>query len=275
MATRADIVRVAKGEIGYSRWADKENGTKYGRWYARAVGNDMFAASGVPYCDMFVSWVLSTVGIEWRSAYVPGREAEARARGVLVDKWDVRPGDAVTFDFDGAGIAQHIGIVDVPPNSAGVLYTIDGNTTWGTGGPQDNGGVVTRRERNINDVRYGIRLVDDYAVSGASDGSSNITGIQTAIGATPDNILGPDTEKRLYAVVAASGWAGRHFPYGIQYTQSVVGTNPDGVWGDASDAAHDRVIAAIQRALGVEDDGIWGPVSQAAWERFRRNAKRP
>jgi hypothetical protein len=275
MATRADIIRVAKGEIGYSRWADKENGTKYGRWYARTVGNDMFAASGVPYCDMFVSWVLSTVGIAWRSAYVPGREAEARSRGVLIDKWDVRPGDAVTFDFDGAGIAQHIGIVDVPPNSAGVLYTVDGNTTWGTGGPQDNGGVVARRERNINDVRYGIRLVDDYAVSRASDGSSNITGIQTAIGATPDNILGPDTEKRLYAVVAASGWAGRHFPYGIQYTQSVVGTNPDGVWGDASDAAHDRVIAAIQRALGVEDDGIWGPVSQAAWERFRRNAKRP
>lgn len=275
MATRADILRVAKGEIGYSRWADEENGTKYGRWYARAVGNDMFAASGVPYCDMFVSWVLSTVGIAWRSAYVPGRESEARARGALIDKWDVRPGDAVTFDFDGAGIAQHIGIVDVPPNSAGILYTIDGNTTWGTGGPQDNGGVVARRERNINDVRYGIRLVDDYAVSRASDGSSNITGIQTAIGATPDNILGPDTEKRLYAVVAASGWAGRHFPYGIQYTQSVVGTNPDGVWGDASDAAHDRVIAAIQRALGVEDDGIWGPTSQAAWERFRRNAKRP
>lgn len=275
MATRADILRVAKGEIGYSRWADKENGTKYGRWYARAVGNDMFAASGVPYCDMFVSWVLSTVGIAWRSAYVPGRESEARARGVLIDKWDVRPGDAVTFDFDGAGIAQHIGIVDVPPNSAGILYTIDGNTTWGTGGPQDNGGVVARRERSINDVRYGIRLVDDYAVSRASDGTSNITGIQTAIGATPDNILGPDTEKRLYAVVAASGWAGRHFPYGIQYTQSVVGTNPDGVWGDASDAAHDRVIAAIQRALGVEDDGIWGPTSQAAWERFRRNAKRP
>ena len=48
MATRADIIRVAKGEVGYSRWADELNGTKYGRWYARAVGNDMFAASGVP-----------------------------------------------------------------------------------------------------------------------------------------------------------------------------------------------------------------------------------
>lgn len=274
MATRADIIRVAKGEVGYSRWADEENGTKYGRWYARAVGNDMFAASGVPYCDMFVSWVLSTVGIAWRSAYVPGRENEARARGVLISKWDVRPGDAVTFDWQGDGESDHIGIAVTAPYG-NKIDTVEGNTSWGYSGSQGNGGVVASKQRDMDDVVYGIRLVDDYAVARTSDGTSNITGIQVAIGATPDNILGPDTEKRLYAVVAASGWAGRHFPYGIQYTQSVVGTNPDGVWGDASDAAHDRVIAAIQRALGVEDDGIWGPVSQAAWERYRKNAKRP
>ena len=274
MATRADIVRVAKGEVGYSRWADELNGTKYGRWYAHAVGNDMFAASGVPYCDMFVSWVLSTVGIAWRSAYVPGRENEARARGTLIDKWDIRPGDALTFDWQGDGESDHIGIAVTTPYG-NKIDTVEGNTSWGYSGSQGNGGVVASKQRDMDDIVYGIRLVDDYAVSRASDGTSNITGIQTAIGATPDNILGPDTEKRLYAVVAASGWAGRHFPYGIQYTQSVVGTNPDGVWGDASDAAHDRVIAAIQRALGVEDDGIWGPTSQAAWERFRRNAKRP
>ena len=275
MATRADILRVAKSQIGYSRWADNEQGTKYGRWYAQAVGNPVFAASGVPYCDMFVSWVLSSVGIAWRSAYVPGRENEARQRGVLINKWDVRPGDAVTFDFDGSGIAQHIGIVDVPPNSAGVFYTVDGNTTWGLGGPQDNGGVVARRERNMEDARYGIRLVDDYAAIRSSDGTSDIRAIQTAIGAQADNILGPDTEKRLYAVVAASSWARNQFPFGVAYTQSVIGTQPDGVWGAASEAAHDRVVAAIQRALGVEDDGVWGPASSAAWERFKRNAKRP
>lgn len=274
MATRADIIRVAKGEVGYSRWADELNGTKYGRWYARAVGNDMFAASGVPYCDMFVSWVLSTVGIAWRSAYVPGRENEARARGVLISKWDVRPGDAVTFDWQGDGESDHIGIAVTAPYG-NKIDTVEGNTSWGYSGSQGNGGVVASKQRDMDDIVYGIRLVDDYAVARTSDGTSNITGIQTAIGATPDNILGPDTEKRLYAVVAASGWAGRHFPYGIQYTQSVVGTTPDGVWGEASDAAHDRVIAAIQRALGVEDDGIWGPASQAAWERYRKNAKRP
>lgn len=274
MATRADIVRVAKGEVGYSRWADSENGTKYGRWYARAVGNDMFAASGVPYCDMFVSWVLSTVGIAWRSAYVPGREAEARKRGVLINKWEVRPGDAVTFDWQGDGESDHIGIAVTAPYD-GHIDTVEGNTSWGYEGSQGDGGVVASKRRSMDDIVWGIRLVDDYAVARASDGTSDIRGIQTALHAIVDNILGPDTEKRLYAVVAASNWAGNQFPYGVAYTQSVIGTQADGIWGEASEAAHDRVVAAIQRVLGVEDDGIWGYDTAAAWERFKRNAKRP
>lgn len=274
MATRADIIRVAKSQVGYSRWSDPESGTKYGRWYANAVGNSVFASSGVPYCDMFVSWVLSSVGIAWRSAYVPGRENEARQRGVLIDKWNVRPGDLVTFDWQGDGESDHIGIVTGAP-VGNQVWTVEGNTSWGTSGSQGNGGVVAARVRDMDDVVHGIRVVDDYAVARASDGTSDIRAIQTAIGAQADNVLGPDTEKRLYAVVAASSWAKNQFPFGVAYTQSVIGTQPDGIWGAASEAAHDRVVAAIQRALGVEDDGVWGPASSAAWERFKRNAKRP
>jgi hypothetical protein len=272
MVMRADIISAARAEIGYSRWADKDPGTKYGRWYAQATNSPSFGASGVPYCDMFVSYILSEVGISWLSAYVPGRESQARERGILIDKWDVRPGDLMTFDFDGAGIAQHIGIVDQPPNSNGVFYTIDGNTTWGTGGPQDNGGVVARRERYVDEARYGIRVVDDNA--GILSGG-NITEIQRILGAVQDNILGIDTEKRMCAIIKASKWGGKEFPWGIPYTQQVVGTVPDGIWGDASMAAHDRTVEALQRALGVDDDGIWGPDTWAAWERLARTAERP
>ena len=272
MVTRADIISTANAEIGYSRWADKEPGTKYGRWYAQITNSPSFGASGVPYCDMFVSYVLYHVGIIWLSAYVPGRESQARARGVLIDKWDVRPGDLMTFDFDGEGIAQHIGIVEQPPNSDGKFYSIDGNTTWGIGGPQDNGGVVARRERHINEARYGIRVVDDNsAISGGGD----IQEIQRILGAVQDNILGTDTEKRMCAVIKASNWGGVEFPWGVAYTQQVIGTTPDDIWGDASMAAHDRVVEALQRALGVDDDGIWGPETWAAWERLARTAERP
>ena len=271
MVTRAEIISTANAEIGYSRWADKEPGTKYGRWYAQITGSPSFGASGVPYCDIYVSYILYHVGIIWLSAYVPGRESQARERGVLIDKWDIRPGDLLTFDFDGVGIAGHIGIATTSPYGT-KIDTVEGNTTWGYTGPQGSGGVVTNKQRDMDDVRYGIRIIDDNS---AISSGGNIIEIQRILGAVQDNILGTDTEKRMCAVIKASSWGGIEFPWGVAYTQQVVGTTPDGVWGDASMAAHDRVVEALQRALGVDDDGIWGPETWAAWERLARTAERP
>ena len=271
MVTRANIISAAQAEIGYSRWADEENGTKYGRWYAQATGSPSFGASGVPYCDMFVSYVLSKVGIDWLSAYVPGRENQARDRGALIDKWDIHPGDLLTFDWDGDGIADHIGIATTAPYGT-KIDTVEGNTSWGYNGPQGDGGVVANKQRDMGDVRYGIRVVDDN--SGISSGG-DIREIQRILGAVQDNILGVDTEKRMCAVIKASTWGGVEFPWGVAYTQSVIGTEPDGIWGDASMAAHDRVIESLQAALGVTVDGVWGPETWAAWERLARTAERP
>ena len=36
MATASEVLRIAAGEIGYSRWTDPQPGTKYGRWYAQS-----------------------------------------------------------------------------------------------------------------------------------------------------------------------------------------------------------------------------------------------
>ena len=271
MVTRAQIISAAQEEIGYSRWADDEAGTKYGRWYAQVTGSPYFGASGVPYCDMFVSYILAKAGINWVSAYVPGRENQARERGVLINKWDVRPGDLVTFDWQGDGESDHIGIATSAPYGT-KIDTIEGNTSWGYSGSQGNGGVVTNKQRDMDDVVWGIRVVDDNsAVSSGGD----IRDIQRILGAVQDNILGTDTEKRMCAVIKASNWGGREFPWGVAYTQSVVGTDPDGVWGDASMAAHDRVIESLQAALGVAVDGVWGPETWAAWERLARTAERP
>lgn len=271
MVTRAQIISAAQEEIGYSRWADEEPGTKYGRWYAQITNSPSFGASGVPYCDMLVSYILYHVGITWLSAYVPGREAQARERGLLIDRWSIRPGDILTFDWDGDGIADHIGFATTSPYGS-KIDTIEGNTTWGYTGPQGDGGVVTNKQRDMEDVLHGIRVVDDNA--GISSGG-DIREIQRILGAVQDNILGTDTEKRMCAIIKASTWGGVEFPWGVAYTQQVVGTTPDGVWGDASMAAHDRVVEALQRALGVDDDGVWGPETWAAWERLARTAERP
>ena len=52
MATAQDLVDFAMGEVGYCRWDDPEEGTKYGRWYAQVTGSPYFGMSGVPYCAM-------------------------------------------------------------------------------------------------------------------------------------------------------------------------------------------------------------------------------
>lgn len=86
----------------------------------------------------------------------------------------------------------------------------------------------------------------------------DITALQRAVRATPDNISGPDTRKRVDAVRKASRWGGVKFPYGTAYAQGVVGTAADSVWGDKSRSAHDATVLAIQRAVGATPDGIWG-----------------
>jgi hypothetical protein len=51
MGTPDDVIRVAESQVGYSRWDDPEQGTKYGRWYEAEVdgpGVYDYGANGVP-----------------------------------------------------------------------------------------------------------------------------------------------------------------------------------------------------------------------------------
>ena len=66
----ADVIRIAAAEVGYSRWSDPEQGTKYGRWYAEKTGSGYYGTNGVPYCAMFVSWVMAQAGA--RCEGIPG-----------------------------------------------------------------------------------------------------------------------------------------------------------------------------------------------------------
>ena len=84
MATASEVLRIAAGEIGYSCWTDPQPGTKYGRWYAQSHGS-YYGASGVPFCAMFVSWVMSRAGQAFRDCPPPtchtcsARDAPARS----------------------------------------------------------------------------------------------------------------------------------------------------------------------------------------------------
>jgi hypothetical protein len=100
--------------------------------------------------------------------------------------------------------------------------------------------------------------------------------LQQAVRADDDNVWGVETDKHCNAVREASAWGGRDFPYGVKFTQLVVGTKQDGDWGPKSEAAHDDTVVAVQtalRAMGFNPgriDGRWGENTEEAYKAARR-----
>ena len=112
--TVEDVLRIAAGEVGYSRWSDPERGTKYGRWFARKVGEAYYGSNDVPYCAMFSSWVLDQAKVScagFPDAYCPTMLAAAERSGATVPPTQARPGDIVFYDWGGDGETDHVGIV--------------------------------------------------------------------------------------------------------------------------------------------------------------------
>jgi len=113
----AAIVAVAQTQIG------NEGGLKYCEWY------------GYPYrvewCAIFVSWCADQCG--YLDAGVLPKELNVipyvewfRER----DQWQYRdyepsPGDLIFYDWEGDGLADHVGIVERVED--GVVYSIEGN----------------------------------------------------------------------------------------------------------------------------------------------------
>lgn len=231
MANNASsVLKIAAGEIGYSRWDDPNPGTKYGRWYAQDHGS-YYGQSGVPYCAMFVSWVFDQAGAKCAGlpeAYCPYILNDAKSAGkVLADKADAKPGDVVLFDWDG-GVVDHVGIVE--KNCGSYIQTIEGNTSSGSSGSQGNGGGVYRRTRSWSVVKAVVRP-SYYGSSGStSSGSSSSASAKITV----DGHIGPATVK---------AW------------QKQLGTSQDGVISGQSKsdkAAHER-INAIKYGSGGSD----------------------
>ena len=151
MATASKVLSIAAGEVGYSRWTDPQTGTKYGRWYAEKTKSSYFGQNGVPYCAMFVAWVLNQAGQScpgMPTASCGTALSGARKAGIVrSNRKSAQPGDLVIFDWSGKATAtNHIGFVE--KNCGSYLQTIEGNTSKGTGGSQGNGGHVARRTRD-------------------------------------------------------------------------------------------------------------------------------
>lgn len=254
MSSAAKILKIAAAEIGYSRWNDPLNGTKYGRWYAKDHGA-YFGTNGVPYCAMFVSWVFAQAGQK-----APGlptaacgniRNAAKGTKYHIKDKKKAKPGDIVLFRWDGDAnnfsYSDHVGIVE--KNCGSYIQTIEGNTSSGNSGSQGNGGGVYRRTRSWGVVQMIIR--PDY------DGTSG-TGDDDAL--EIDGIWGEKTTLKLQKVLKApynDGKISRQNPQHKSRLKACTGgweyVEPDGGNGGS------QTIKLVQRKVGVKADGFMGP----------------
>ena len=138
----ADVLNIACGQLGVTESPAGSNRTKYGKW----MGLD-----GQPWCMSFVQWCFHQAGTP-----LPHKTGSCSAllnwyqknRPDCVVK-DPQPGDIAIFTFG------HTGIVEKALPGSGMC--IEGNTSPGQSGSQDNGGGVYRRQRNLALVRAFIR----------------------------------------------------------------------------------------------------------------------
>lgn len=116
---------------------------------------------GEAWCGTFAGNMLLHGGVRGVSARLAGVgliEDDARAgrgpfKAWVHDTARVRPGDLVVL----FGRGVHVEIVRFIKN--GVVYTVGGNTSAGSGGSQSNGGGVYKRARPLNQV-HGFALVN-------------------------------------------------------------------------------------------------------------------
>lgn len=248
MTTGNQVIRCAASQLGYSRWNDPAAGTKYGRWYAQVMGASYFASSGVPYCDMFVSWCLEQCGLQFRSAYVPGRINYARQKGWVVRREDALPGDLVCFDWDGDGTADHIGFVEIRYSWS--YQTIEGNTSGSWRGSQSNGGGVYRRTRSFDSVVAVIRPPYKSAASPVVPAGTLAV----------DGDWGMATTRALQRIngTPIDGIISSQYAPNMQYLPACAWAGSGWQW-EGESAQGSQLIAKLQKAFRTTPDGIAGP----------------
>lgn len=258
------VLSRAAMRIGYYAPHDDEPGSEAGRYWAAKTGQQWLAgpSDSVWWCMLFVSMCLDECGeidaiggFSFNTDYTINKVRQ-HPDAYFVSVYEAQRGDVVIFDWTGDGATDHVGFVE-KNLGGGVLQTIEGNTASGAEGSQSAGNGVWRRQRSRG-IAYIIRPAYTGSGTSNSSGPSDITALQKAVRATPDNVCGEETRSHVIAVMSASNWGGNNFPYGVGFTQMVVGATVDGVWGDESAACHDSTVEAIQEAVGAEVDGIYG-----------------
>lgn len=258
MASAYDLVTVAYGEVGNT------SGKKYWDWY---FGGNYIDGYNTPYCACFISWCLMKVGV--RAPYFPSAVAfddRDDLGGRRVDKYNLKPGDLVAFDWDGDARGDHVGIVTGIFD--GGVYTVEGNTS---------GGIVAECTRYYSNIIVGIRPYYD----GTSDtgdknievdgwcGPKTIRKWQDQLGTGSDGVIsGQPISTDIYRdhiIAIDRNGDGSAL---VRKIQSIIGASVDGYWGfETSSKLQEYLINNGYSCGGYGADGYFGPESAKALQR--------
>ena len=212
MSVADNVLARAAARIGYYAPDDPQPGSEAGRYWAARTGQQWLAgpSDSVWWCMLFVSMCLDECGqidaiggFSFNTDYTVNKVRQ-HPDAYFVSVYDAKPGDVVIYNWDGGG-TDHVGFVE-KNLGGGTLQTIEGNTSSGDYGSQSAGNGVWRRVRN-HSIAYVIRpAYTDSEEPSAPSGPVDIRALQRAVRANPDNIAGPNTRSRCYALAAASNW---------------------------------------------------------------------
>jgi hypothetical protein len=137
----------ALSQVGVREYPPESNRVKYSEWYG------MIGA----WCAMFESWCFWRVGGSFRYSYVPNIHSDASNgyHGLRIVR-DPEPGDVVCYSFTTRD--QHTGFFHSWIVKGNSFWSVDGNTSSGPGGSEDNGGIVAKRQRYISNVSAFVRV---------------------------------------------------------------------------------------------------------------------
>ena len=147
------VIEIARGELGVTENPAGSNRVKYWTDFGPAF-------QGQPWCCAFLWWCFDEAGES--AAFFGGAKTAScgtllrwyREQGLTVPVSEVQPGDIVILNFSGTKETQHCGLVvdysirvDPKTGAPKFVVTIEGNTTPGLEGSQDNGGSVALKNR--------------------------------------------------------------------------------------------------------------------------------
>lgn len=148
------VIEIALGELGKTEFPKWSNLTEYGERYG---------LNGVPWCVIFLWDVFNRAG-ERMAFYNGGKTASCRTllrcykeEGKTAPITNIQIGDILILNFSGKMYngeldTEHCALVVEKGKLAGTWYTVEGNTSPGLEGSQDNGGCVAKKLRHVKNV---------------------------------------------------------------------------------------------------------------------------